>query len=93
MIQQSNRANQALVLRNQQRVWYLTVPQPELPTITELGLELDRAFEINQYKPVEGLIAFEVRIDGKQISLRLGEERMHGLLQCLMEIADQESDD
>jgi hypothetical protein len=35
---------------------------------------------------------FDVQIDGKQTSLRLGVEREQMLLQCLMEIADAECD-
>ena len=91
LFHQASRANQTLMSRNQ-RVRYLTVPQPELPTVTDLGLELDRKFEVRQYKPFEGVTTFEVLVDGKQTSLRIGEEREHNLLQCLLEIADQELD-
>jgi hypothetical protein len=107
MMQQSNRANQALILRNQRTMRYFMVPQPpeqatetEHPgpqtgrqTMTSLGLELARSFVINEYKPIDGSTPFEVVIDGKQISFGLGDHREYGLLQALIDIAEQESDD
>lgn len=99
MIQQSNRANQQLILRNQQRMRYFTVPQPSLdlpPTdelVDDLGLKLERTFTIRQLRVAEDCLMFEVQIDGKQTSLRLGVEREQMLLQCLMEIADAECEE
>jgi hypothetical protein len=78
---------------------YLTVPQPnlDLPAadelIDDLGLKLERTFTIRQHRFGEDILVFDVQIDGKQTSLRLGTEREQVLLQCLMEIADAESED
>jgi hypothetical protein len=114
VVQQSNRANQALILRNQQRTRYFMVsqqsdqeierpghetgsqqgePQADRRVVEPLGLELARRFVINEYKPIDGSVPFEVLIDGKQISFGLGDDRALGLLQALMDIAEQESDD
>lgn len=99
MIQQSNRANQQLILSNQQRMRYVTVPQPDLdlPPVDELvddlGLKVERTFTIRQHRVGEDFLIFDVQIDGKQTSLRLGAEREQMLLQCLMEIADAECEE
>lgn len=99
MIQQSNRANQQLILRNQRRMRYFTVPQPDLDLppveefIDDLGLQVERTFTIRQHRVGEDLLMFDVLIDGKQASLRLGDERERMLLQCLMEIADAECEE
>jgi hypothetical protein len=99
MIQQSNRANQQLILRNQRRTRYFTVPQPnlDLPPVDELvddlGLKMERTFTIRQHRVGDDLLMFDVQIDGKQTSLRLGAEREQMLLQCLMDIADAECEE
>jgi hypothetical protein len=99
MIQQSNRANQALILRNQGRTRYFVVPQPDLdlPAVDELvndlGLQVERTFTIRQHRVNEDLLMFDVMIDGKQTSLSVGDDRAHMLLQCLMEIADSECEE
>jgi hypothetical protein len=99
MIQQSNRANQQLILGNQRRMQYFMVPQPDLDfpladeLVDDLGLKLERTFTIRQHRVAEDCLMFEVQIDGKQTSLRLGPEREQMLLQCLMEIADAECEE
>jgi hypothetical protein len=99
MVQQSNRANQQLILSNQRRMRYFTLPQSDLdlPPVSELiddlGLELERTFTIRQHRLSDDFLVFEVQIDGKQTSLRLGTEREAMLLQCLLEIGDAESKD
>ncbi len=99
IIQQSNRANQQLILRNQRRIRYFTVPQLDLdlPPVDELvddlGLKVERTFTIRQHRVGEDFLMFDVQIDGKQTSLRLGTERERMLLQCLMEIADAECEE
>jgi hypothetical protein len=95
MIQQSNRANQELVLRNQRRMRYFTAPEPDLdlPPVSDLGLELERTFTIRQHKLEDDWLVFDVLIDGKQTKMREGTERRQMLYQCLMDIADAESED
>jgi len=113
MAQQSNRANQALILRNQRTLYFMVPQQPDSEighpeheteaqqvepqsdrqAIEPLGLELARRFVINEYKPIDASVPFEVLIDGQQISFGLGDDRAYGLLQALMDIAEQESDD
>jgi hypothetical protein len=99
VIQQSNRANQQLILRNQRRMRYFTVPQPDLDLppfddlVDDLGLKMERTFTIRQHRVEEDFLIFDVQIDGKQTSLRIGAEREQMLLQCLMEIADAECEE
>src|SRR5713101_899730 len=98
MVQQSNRAVQALILRNLRTMRYVPVPpQPEPETeseaVTPLGLELARTYVINEYEPIDGSTPIEVVIDGKQVSLGLGGHREYGLHQALMDIAEAVSDD
>ena len=56
MIQQSNRANQQLILRNQRRMRYFMMPQPDLDLppaddlTDDLGLKLERTFTIRQHR-------------------------------------------
>jgi len=66
-------------------------PTDEL--VDDLGLKLERTFTIRQLRVAEDCLMFEVQIDGKQTSLRLGVEREQMLLQCLMEIADAECEE
>jgi hypothetical protein len=95
MMRQSHNVVQQNMQRRRSAVFQILVP-PTAPietTTTSIGLELAKSFEIKEYEPIDGATPFEVRIDGEQVWLGMGDDRAHGLLLALMAIADKESDD
>jgi hypothetical protein len=54
------------------------------------GLGLVKSIVINEFEPIEGSIPFEVMVDGKQVWLGMGDDRVDGLLRAMMAIAGQE---
>jgi len=54
------------------------------------GLGLVKSVAINEFEPVEGSIPFEVMVDGKQVWLGMGDDRVDGLLRAMMAITGQE---
>jgi len=85
----SHRVGRAIVGGITRIEQFLLVPSRPGRT-TDLGLELARSLEIREYDPIDGVIPFELLIDGESAWFGMGDDRVEGLLQAIMMAAGQE---
>src|SRR4051812_30178357 len=62
---------------------------PQAPKTTSMGFNVVRTFTINESETVDGVMQFELLVDGKLRWTGMGDERSEGLLRIMMEIENE----
>ena len=70
---------------------FTVVPTPTQPTTTSMGYDVVRTFTILESEAVDGVMQFELLVDGTSRWIGTGDDRADGLLRIMMEIEEDES--